>query len=208
MSYKINEQKRLIIRQKILAGAKCYKKYLMDKDFMVICEDGSIHRLKFFPKDFQHLTGILSDLSESDFFKRCYDKTISVQNILEDQKYNFSTLKFKTMKVEYIDKIIYGNSQNSLFMINLHTKTRDYPVAVRNKDLDTCIGFTGTVNRARTLRKYVKSEQADKQLEIIAIFGKRIPDQIYSEQIYVKSRGELLRTAPEMVEKVIHQNLS
>ena len=53
MSYKINEQKRLIIRQKILTGAKRYKKYLMDKDFIVICEDGSIHRLKFFPKDFQ-----------------------------------------------------------------------------------------------------------------------------------------------------------
>lgn len=93
-------------------------------------------------------------------------------------------------------------------MINLHTKTRDYPVAVRNKDMDTCIGFTGTINRARTLRKYAKSEQADKQLEIIAIFGKRIIDQIYSEQIYVKSREELLRIAPEMVEKVIHQNLS
>ena len=187
MAHKISEERRLAMRQKIIAGAKKYKNYLVDKEFKVICEDGSVNSLRFFPKDFQHLTGLLSDLSESDFFQRCYDKTISLQNILEEQKYDFKTLRFKTTKIENIEQIIYGNSKSSLFMFNLHTESRDYPVAIRNKDIDTCIGFRDNVHRPKTLRNYAKSNKADKEVEIVSIFAKDNRSREYTECVYLKN---------------------
>ncbi len=202
MAYKINEQNRLNMRTKIINGAKKYANDLVNKDFMVICEDGSIHSVRFFKKDFQHLTGLLSDLSENDFFTRCMNGTISVQNILEDQKYNIATLKDKTRKIEQINEIVYGNTANSLFMVNLHTNTADYPVAIRNKDISMCVGFREKSNRARTLRKYANSGKADDQLEIIAIFAKTMGTELYTEKVYLKDAETLFNTASNVVEKL------
>lgn len=187
MAHKISEQIRLNIRARIINGARKYQNALVNKDFMVICEDGSIHFVRFFKNDFQHLTGLLSDLSENDFFTRCLNGTISVQNILEDQKYDISTLKDKTKKIEKINEIVYGNTANSLFMINLHTRTGTFPVAIRNKDISACVGFRGNSNRARTLRKYSNSGDADNQLEIIAIFARTMGIGLYAEKVYLKA---------------------
>lgn len=202
MSHKINISIRKNMRNKIIKGAVNYQNHLIDKDFMIICKDGKIHNVRFFKKDFQHLTGLLSDLSEIDFFERCLNGSILVSNILEDQKYNISTLRYKTKKIEIIDKIIYGNTNNSLFMINLHTNTGDFPVAIRNKDISTCIGFRGNGNRARTLRKYSNSSNADEQLEIIAIFGKHSSDKLYSEKVFLKDKDILLKTRSDVLNKL------
>ncbi len=200
---RVSEQIRANMRTKILNGAAKYRDKLIDKDFWVICKDGSKHNVRFFRKDFQHLTGLVSNLSsEEEFFDKCCDKTISVQNLEEKQHYDISTLKFKTKRIETIDEIVYGNTVNSLFMVNLHTKTGDYPVAIRNKDINTCIGFRDNINRARTLRKYNNSNDADEQLEIIAIFAKKPENTIYSEKVYLKDKRELLAIAGDIVDKI------
>lgn len=192
MSYPIKEKHRKRMRNKIVVGAKKYKNFLIGKDFMVICEDGSTHDARFFSKDFIHLTGVLSDLDDERFFENSCAGTLAVGNILEEQKYNWDNLRNKTDRIEIIDQIIYGNTTNSLFMINLHTKTRDYPIAIRNSDMNTCIGFTDDIHRARSLRKYTNSNDADAQRNIIAIFGKRPNENIYGELVYIKNNDLLL----------------
>lgn len=184
---RLDDNMRISMRSKIIAGAKKYNDYLMNKLFMVVCEDGSVHEVRFFASDFQHLTGLLSDLSETEFFQRCYDATLSVNNILEEQRYNLSTLKYKHKIISDIEKIIYGDSSQSLFMMNLHTKTSDYPVAIRNKSLKACVCFRQDIHRARSLRKYSNSENADNQLEIIGIFAKPIGSSKYTELVYFKN---------------------
>lgn len=189
MTYRIDERFRALMRLKVINGAKKYKQYLIDKDFMVVCEDRSIHIVRFFKKDFKHLTGLLSDLADGDFFTKCSDGELSIQNILEMQKYNISTLKFKTNKIENIDKIVYNDTNKNLLMVKLHTNTGDYPVAIRNEDISMCIGFRDSNNHARTLRKYTNSGNADEQLKIIAIFAKpsNSSHNIYTERVYFNS---------------------
>ena len=182
---RLNESKRTAIRNKIITGADKYNKFLMNKVFLVICEDGSLHNVRFFAKDFQHLTGILSDLSQKDFFQKSLDKTLTVDNILEEQKYDGYTLKYKTNIIENIERIIYGDSSESLFMLNLHTRTFDYPVAIRNSGLKGCVGFKQASHRARTIRKYANSGNADKELKIIGIFSKSQEAPKYTEFVYL-----------------------
>ena len=182
---RFNETKRTAIRNKIITGADKYNKFLMNKVFLVICEDGSLHNVRFFAKDFQHLTGIHSDLSQKDFFEKALNKTLTVDNILEQQKYDGYTLKYKTNIIENIEKNIYGDSSESLFMLNLHTKTFDYPVAIRNSGLKGCVGFKQTNHRARTIRKYANSNNADKELKIIGIFSKSQEESKYTEFVYL-----------------------
>ena len=182
----INNNKIEYLRSKAITGAIKYKQYLIDKDFCVICEDYSEYIVRFYANDFKHLTGIISNLSNGDFFNNCCNLTLSNGNIDSIQKYNWQTLRNKAMRIENIEKIMYGNSQNSLFLVNLHTNTATFPFAIRNSDADMCIGFTTENNKARTLRKYSSSNDADIEKEIIAIFAKDSNIEKYSEKVFLK----------------------
>ena len=37
-----------IIRKQIISGARNYKKLLMDKVFLIVCEDGAEYEVRFF----------------------------------------------------------------------------------------------------------------------------------------------------------------
>ena len=205
--YTINIPERLNMRTKVLNGAKKYDTKLINKIFWIICDDGSQHNVRFFKKDFQHLTGLLSDLPESEFYKRCCDNTLSLNNILPNQKYNLPTLRYKTNIINNIDDIIYGRSENSLFMINLHTHTIDYPVAIRNSNMNACIGFKDNSHRARTVRKYANSANADKQLKIIAIFSKQQSDKKYTNLVYLSDKTVLFEKISN-IKELISEDIS
>lgn len=185
------QDKRQFLKEKIINGSREYKNHLMDKDFCIVCEDGSIHVVRFFKADFLHLTGIRTDLSEDNFFTNSTLGILGVSNIKEEQKYDWKTLKSKAIRIEHIHKILYENVKNTLFMINLHTNTATFPVAIKNSNIDTCIGFTDSVNKARTLRKYSNSNDADEQKKIIAIFEKKQTQAKYDKFVYITSVKEL-----------------
>lgn len=208
MGNKLKEKQRERLRDKIVNGAVQYKNKLMNKEFLVIVEDGCEYTVRFFEKDFVHLTGMSSDLSDERFFENSLMGTLSDGNILEDQKYNWSTLKGKTDRIEKIDQIIYGKTENSLFMINLHTNTGDYPVAIRNKDFETCVGFRDKIHRARTLRKYANSADADMEKEIIAIVSRKAGESVYDEIVYLKDAKLLTEKAQDIVTRISSLDMS
>lgn len=57
-----------IIRKQIISGARNYKKLLMDKVFLIVCEDGAEYEVRFFKGDYKHLTGVYSNLDDDVFF--------------------------------------------------------------------------------------------------------------------------------------------
>lgn len=83
MSYTvfIDENKRKKLRENAIKGAEKYSHYLIDKDFLVICEDGTEHVIHFYKSDFKHLTGIKSNLNENDFFTNCVNRHLDLGNI-------------------------------------------------------------------------------------------------------------------------------
>lgn len=185
--YFIDENKRKKLRENAIAGAREYSHYLVNKDFLILCEDGTAHILHFYKADFRHLTGIKSNLSDEDFYNNCVNGYLDVGNISAYQKYNWATLNSKSKRIAQIHRIVYYNIQDSLFMINLHTNTMNFPVAVKNTSIDACIGFFNPNNKARTLRKYNSSNNAEQQKKIELIVAKRTGLLLYDELIYVST---------------------
>lgn len=186
----INDSERKYLRDKIIEGAKAYKNQLLNKKFLILCEDDSIYELVFHKKDFQHLTGLSTDLKDKRFFENSSDGILSENNILENQHYNYRTLKSKADSISSIDRIIYNDTESSLFMINLHTNTCDFPVAIRNSTFNTCVGFTGNDNHARTLRKYSNSQNCDSEKRINVILSKEVTSEKYEKLVYVRKGVE------------------
>ena len=201
-TYLINEEKRKRLRENAIKGASLYAHYLMDKIFLVICEDGTEYSLRFLKSDYRHLTGIDSNLDDDTFFDNCKLRHLDIGNINEYQNYNWQTLNSKAKRISHIHRILYDNVQNALFMINLHTNTRDFPVAIKNTNIDTCIGFVDKNNKARTLRKYNSSNNADAQKKISLIIAKKQNESLYSELVYTSIVKNIYKTNEKIVEKM------
>lgn len=201
-TYLINEGKRKRLRENAIKGAVLYAQYLMDKIFLVICEDGSEYTLRFLKSDYRHLTGIDSNLDDDIFFDNCKARYLDIGNINEYQKYNWQTLNSKAKRISQIHRILYDNIQNALFMINLHARTRDFPVAIKNTNIDTCIGFVDNNNKARTLRKYNSSNDADAQKKISLIIAKKQDEPLYSELVYVSIVKNIYEVNEKIVDKM------
>lgn len=208
MMYQINANKRDFLKHQIIDGAEKYKKNLIGKVFYIICEDGMGYYVRFFKDDFIHLVGVCSDLSDKRFFDNSADGCLDKDNIKEFQKYNWATLKSKANGIVNIDKIIYGKSENSLFMVNLKTNTYTYPVAIRNKDINLCIGFKDHVNKARTLRKYNNSSDASEQKMIIAIFSTTSENKQCNEMVYLSDYDRLMKMDESIIKKINNELLS
>ena len=89
----LSENMKRRLRNYIISGARNYNKYLADKVFKIVCEDGDTVEIRFFISDFKHLTGLYSDLKNNEFYKECIHGTISIGNINTKQKYDWNTLR-------------------------------------------------------------------------------------------------------------------
>lgn len=201
-TYLINEGKRKKLRENAIKGAAQYSHYLMNKVFLVICEDGAEYTLQFLKSDYRHLTGIDSNLEDDIFFDNCKSRYLDIGNINEYQTYNWQTLNSKSTRISQIHRILYDNIQNALFMINLHTNTRDFPVAIKNVNINTCIGFVDNNNKARTLRKYSSSSNADEQKKIYLIIAKKQDETLYDELVYVSIVENVYDVNKNILEKM------
>lgn len=183
--YTLNDGQREKLRASASVGAVDYKNYLVGKDFLIICADGTVKTIQFLAADFRHLTGIKSDLDDNTFFINACKNELDIGNILVCQKYNWHTLNKKKKRIEQIHKLIYANIDKALFLINLRTTTRTYPVAIKNSNIDACIGFVDNNNKAKTLRTYNSSQKADEEKEISVILKKEKADTVFKDVVYL-----------------------
>lgn len=93
--YSLSVGHKTKLRSQIITGARNYNKYLVNKIFKIICEDGVDVDIRFFASDFKHMTGLYSNLDDEAFYQRCLRGTIDVGNIDTNQKYNWSTLRVR-----------------------------------------------------------------------------------------------------------------
>ena len=174
------------LREKIIQGAINFEKYLNGKSFKIICEDKSETIVRFFKGDFKHLTGIDSDLNEKEFYEKCLQSHIEIGNIFNEQKYDWSTLKGKSNRIENIHKLLYEDAEKTLLLNQLKVNTTVFPVAIRNDNMKTCVGFAGNVHKARSLRKSNSSKNAEREKVIVAIYGRKNEETDFSEIVYEK----------------------
>ena len=183
----LSEGHKLKLQEKITKGAKNFEKYLNNKCFKIVCEDGTETVVRFFQSDFKHLTGIESDLDDNDFYNKCLNDHISTGNILTDQKYDWSTLKGKSNRIEFLHNLLYEDAEKTLLLNELKVKTTVFPVAIRNDGSKSCVGFVSNINKARSLRKSNSSKDVLSEKNIVAVYGKKNGEQEFSEVVYQKN---------------------
>lgn len=176
---------KIKLRKQIVAGARNYNKYLVNKVFKLVCEDGTEVDLRFFTSDFKHMTGLYSNLNDNLFYENCVSGRIDLGNINNKQKYNWATLRTKGRNIERIHELLYTNCRKTLLLEFLDTHTLVFPYAVKNLANNMCVGFVSNVNRARSLRKASSSINAKSEKSIIAIFAKSSERDKYHELVYV-----------------------
>ncbi len=191
MSYQLTEGNKRRLRNAIVQGAKNYDKYLNDKCFKIICEDGTHTEVRFFQGDFKHLTGIDSDLNENDFYEKCCNDLISTGNILTNQFYDWSTLKGKSNRIASIHELLYKDAEKTLLINDLITHTYVFPVAIRNDEINTCVGFASNINKARSLRKAGTSKNTRAEKTIVTILGRKNGTTQYDEIVYMKDKSKI-----------------
>ena len=79
--YSLSNGRLLKLRTQIIIGARNYNKYLVNKIFKIVCDDGTEVNIRFPVSDFKHLTGLCSNLMDDDFYQKCVSGMIGIGNI-------------------------------------------------------------------------------------------------------------------------------
>ena len=197
--YELSDNKKEKLKHQIIAGAKNYNRYLLNKVFKIVCEYGTAIDIRFFQNDFKHLTGLDSNLNDGKFFKFCRDSIIDIGNIKTFQRYNWGTLKNKGKRIAHIHEMLYQDGNLTLLLECLKTRTHPYPYAIRNDTNDICVCFVDRINKAKSLRKAHNSTDAKAVKNICSIFAKRTSDKKYSELVYLGDKEILLKNNSNII---------
>ncbi len=173
------------LRKQIIVGARNYHKYLVNKVFKLVCEDGTEVDIRFYISDFKHMTGLYSNLDDRNFYQKCFSGTIGIGNIDVRQKYNWNTLRIKGDYIEKIHELLYKDGKETLLLESLITNTYVFPYTVINNSNNMCVGFVSNMNKARSLRKASSSVNSLSKKSIIAIFAKSPGSVKYDELVYI-----------------------
>lgn len=190
------------IRKQLIEGARNYKHYLMNKIFLIVCEDGTEYEVRFFKGDYKHLTGIRSDLPDNDFFEYCVNAKIDRGNIETTQKYDWGTLKKKGRMIQKIHELLYKDDQKTLLLEALDTKTYVFPIAIKDIANDICVGFVSDIHKARSLRRAKNSNNAKAEKRIIAIFSRKNDTAVFTELVYLSEVNSVYRENEHLIEKL------
>lgn len=193
----ISSPEKIFLREKIINGARNYEKYLKDKTFLIISDNLEVYSITFPIMKYKHLTGLYSSLDSEDFYKQCKKGTISISQIDDFQKYNLKTLRKKAKKVENIQRVIYSDTTNSLFLKNLHTNTAIFPIGIVNDNLNVCLGF-GDLLQVATLRTSNNSKNADELRKILCIFEKNSNEANFTKIIYISNIKDVFEKKKEL----------
>lgn len=206
MAHQLNTaSKRRIIRE-VIIGARVYQNHLVAKSFLIVTEDGEAKEVCFHKDDFAHLVGVRSTLNDLDFYNHCIKGTLTESNIKAQQHYDFGTIRKKIVRIKKINRIIYANAKTNLVLINLHTNTTDFPLAIESIEDKMVVAFTGKDNHARSLRNNNQS-RSDEKKNIIAIFSKnKLSKDLYNTLIYIK-RTEILADDSKPFRKLISEKM-
>ena len=197
--HKLNQSAKRRIKNNIIIGARLYQKYLVPYSFLIITEDDSFKEICFNRKDFIHLTGIRSNLSDLEFYDHCLKGTISENNFYNQQHYDFGTIRKKIIRIAKINKIIDANGDTNLILFNFHTHTKDFPLAIESDKDKMVVAFIGKDNHARSLRNN-NQVLSDSRKRIIAIFSKeRINNKKYERIIYLKNHENLINLSDDLI---------
>lgn len=187
----LNDSEKDNLRNAAIIGARYYNHFLLNKTFLIVTDALEEYEITFRKKDFNHLTGIRTNLSDNLFFDYCLKGIFARNNIKDVQKYNYKTLKDKSVAIKKLNKFLHSDASTNLFIVDLETKTRFFPVAINNDKENITLAFVDGDLHARSLRKARQSQNFKKSNQIMLILSKNKEDNLYETIIYIRDKSFL-----------------
>ena len=195
----LNARNKRVLTQYIKQAAVLYNKYLLNRDFLIICDDFSTYKIRFHRRKFKHLTGIKTSLSEINFFNNALNGIIAESDLNTQQKYDFSTLKKKCCRLTKADLFLNSHTKTTLLLECLHTNTYDFPIAINNIELDMCVACKSNHSffEASSLRTSSNSKNASKIKTIICVISKMQSEEKFTNINYISNIKLIVNNVPD-----------
>ena len=187
----LNNSEKDFLKESSIIGARFFERYLLEKDFLIITDDLMTHEITFKKRDFIHFTGLKVNISDNKFYNLCVKGHLARENISNYQKYNYKTLKDKALVIRKLNKFLHADVSTNLFITNLTTKTRTFPIAITNDFENMTLGFIGNDHHARSIRKAKQSQNYKIAQKINTILVKEKKCTDYSNIIYLRDIEKL-----------------
>lgn len=166
----LTEVDKETIRNKIIIGASFYKKYLVNKSFLIITDDFNKSIITFKEEDFPHLVGLKTTIRKCDFLDICASRRLRRADINTNQRHSVRQLLGKSFVIEKLQHFIHTDASVNLFLETITTATTQFNFGIRNVALNTTILFKGANNHARSTRRETAPPPHASSKMIEAIF--------------------------------------
>lgn len=172
--------KKLNLRKQINIAAEEYSKHLAGKVFLYVYGD-ECFEISFMTKQFKHLTGVASNLSANDFYKKAKTKTLTDKQFWFDSNH------------------LYNNARKKLpCLCNLSALTNNVVGVVKNVSTLTLTYKIGVTNLSFTL---CLTENVDKN-------NNKINDLLLPRSLRVKDKSIENSTDSEFIDFIFERDAS
>ena len=208
--YRIRQSTRSIVREACVKGARYYKKYFIEKKYVIVTEDYAFHTVYFKKSDFIHLTGLDTRFRPNVFFKVCLEDTLEESDIHLFQTHTDSTLRQKANILKKLHAFLHADASTNLFLDELITETYIFECAIRNDARNSCIAFKKSSDNAhasaRSIRKASSSANTSNALRINAIFCGETDSEKLDTLVYIRNASNIICNVPSLT-NLVEQNL-
>lgn len=182
------------IRKIIVDGAIDYLNTFADKNYILIFEDGKnlqYIETEFLKTNYLHLTGIETKLRPNDFFQRCVDNEISVEDIAlrKDGSTELKISILPSLKIMMSCNALIGDYESSHRRLFVDIVVGD---TKKLMTLGLTLKATGYYVPKTLLREDVKT-LSNRTRKVIAVYSKNIADEHYCSRTFICSGFPLTR---------------
>lgn len=197
---KAEDKKRIV--SAIVAAAKLYKENLVGKTFLYVFNDRYIE-VEYLSSGFRYLTGVDTDLSAKDFYKKAVSGKLWCNQIY------FSALhpyRLCEKKIAHIKDIV-GLATSECFMLeNVTTDTKSYQFATSDLSFILCMNRRESENgisksskfTVESLRDEDGFDRATDSFEVTHILSKQNDMPLYTDIVWI-DRNHSIDTLPACV---------
>lgn len=195
----------------ITKAAKNYKQNLVGKTFLYVFDNRYIE-VMFKAKDFKHLTGVDTNLSAQDFYKKAHNGTLQASQIFFSSRHPYKLAQKKLNHLQNIATLAMGKS----FMLeNISTDTASYKYGATDLNFSLC--FNKEYNSdgieqdnyfiVESLRDGDSISKSDSVFAITHAYVKANNVKKYDQEIYCE-QNHSVHTLPTNIKDLLSEHLT
>lgn len=184
MSRTGRDTEKAILVSEICNAARYYKNNLVGKKFLYVFENRYIE-VVFKRKGFKHLTGVSSNLSALDFYRKAVNGLLQKEQIWFDTVHPFSLCKSKT---EHISSIFQNTAQNYFLLEDIQTNSAFYKFGSTEAHFTLCMSIVNNTDDyiIKSLRDENCFDKALNSYAVKCILSKPNNTSLYNNIIFTR----------------------